>query len=57
MKDPTNLAEELEQAGNEPLLPAEKALIRWSLGLGIVLTVLLAWLSRAVASWTALTLH
>jgi hypothetical protein len=50
MKDPTNLAEELEQAGNEPLLPAEKALIRWSLGLGIVLTVLLAWLSRAVAS-------
>lgn len=50
MKDPANLAEELERAAKEPLLPAEKALIRWSLGLGLALTALLAWLSRAVAS-------
>jgi hypothetical protein len=50
MKNRANIAEELHRAGKEPLLPAEKALIRWSLGLGLALTVLLAWLSRAVAS-------
>jgi len=31
----------------EPLLPVEKRLIAWSLGLGIVLLGLLLWLSAA----------
>lgn len=33
----TNLREELRKAPVEPLLPIEKKLIGWSLGLGIVL--------------------
>jgi hypothetical protein len=41
-----NLREELEKAEVEPLLPIEKKLIGWSLGLGIVLLVALAILNR-----------
>jgi hypothetical protein len=35
----TNLQEELNRAQVEPLLPIEKKLIGWSLGIGIVLLV------------------
>ena len=35
----TNIQEELNRAQTEPLLPIEKKLIGWSLGIGIVLLV------------------
>jgi len=45
MSDST-LQEELAQSGAEPLLPIEKKLIGWSLGLGLVLLVILGVISR-----------
>ena len=41
-----NVAEELRKAEVEPLLPIEKKLIAWSLGIGIVLLVILAVITR-----------
>ncbi len=37
---------ELEKAHAEPLLPIEKQLIGWSLGIGVTLLVILALFSR-----------
>jgi hypothetical protein len=37
-----NVGEELRKAKVEPLLPIEKKLIGWSLGIGIALLVILA---------------
>ena len=37
-----NVDEELRKAPVEPLLPIEKKLIGWSLGIGVVLLILLA---------------
>jgi hypothetical protein len=37
-----NIAEELRKAEVEPLLPIEKKLIGWSLGIGVGLLVVLA---------------
>ena len=37
-----NIGEELRKAEAEPLLPVEKKLIGWSLGIGVGLLVLLA---------------
>jgi len=42
------LAEELKRMEYEPLLPIEKKLIGWSLALGLLLIVVLVWLSRVV---------
>ena len=42
----TNIQEELNRAQVEPLLPIEKKLIGWSLGIGIVLLVGLAILNH-----------
>lgn len=41
------LSEELEKMPYEPLLPIEKTLIASSIGLGVGLIVVLAWISRA----------
>lgn len=41
-----DLEAELARAEYEPLLPVEKKLIAWSLGLGVTLLVLLALVSR-----------
>ena len=41
-----NVKDELAKAEVEPLLPIEKKLIGWSLGLGVTLLVLFAVLSR-----------
>lgn len=41
-----NVGEELRKAQTEPLLPIEKKLIGWSLGLGIALLVILAIVSH-----------
>jgi hypothetical protein len=40
------LQQELRQAAVEPLLPIEKKLIGWSLGIGLVLLVALALLNH-----------
>ena len=40
MTDP-DLRSELDKAEHEPLLPIEKKLIGWSLGIGVTLLVLL----------------
>lgn len=40
-RERARIAAELREEG-EPLLPAEKKLIAWSIGLGVVLLVLLA---------------
>jgi hypothetical protein len=37
-----NVGEEFRKADVEPLLPIEKKLIGWSLGIGLVLLVILA---------------
>jgi len=39
------IADEMKQMEHEPLLPVEKKLIAWSIGLGIVLLGLLVWAS------------
>ena len=39
------LADEMEKMEYEPLLPVEKKLIIWSIVLGIVLLVVLTWVS------------
>ena len=40
-----SFAEEMAKIPYEPLLPVEKKLIAWSLILGVVLLVVLAWIS------------
>ena len=40
------IGEEMSKMAAEPLLPIEKKLIGWSLGLGIVLLVVLVAISR-----------
>lgn len=40
------LAEEMQKMTYEPLLPVEKKLIGWSLGLGIVLLIVLMVVAR-----------
>ena len=42
------LADEMGRMAYEPLLPVEKKLIAWSLVMGIVLLVVLAFVSRLV---------
>ena len=45
MPDQPKIADELEKMEHEPLLPVEKKLIAYSIGLGIVLLGLLGWMS------------
>ncbi len=45
MAEQPKLSEEMQKMEYEPLLPAEKKLIGWSLGLGIGLIVILYWVS------------
>lgn len=46
MNDKPDLASEIKKLPDEPLLPIEKKLIAWSIGLGVVLLALLLWISR-----------
>jgi hypothetical protein len=41
------IAEEMQKMAYEPLLPIEKKLIGWSLGIGVVLLVILVAITRA----------
>ncbi len=45
MSEP-NISEELRNAQSEPLLPIEKKLIGWSLGIGIALLIVLAFVNH-----------
>jgi hypothetical protein len=47
MRDEPNVGREMRKLADEPLLPVERKLIAWSVGLGVVLLGLLVWLSRA----------
>jgi hypothetical protein len=42
----SDLKKELEKMEYEPLLPIEKKLILWSLGLGVALIIILVWISH-----------
>ena len=44
-KQEASLADELQKMEYEPLLPVEKRLIAWSLGIGVVALGLLVWVS------------
>lgn len=46
MANPTNVSEELKKMEYEPLLPAEKSLIKWSLIIGIGSLFILYFLSQ-----------
>ena len=50
MEPQPKLADEIKKMEYEPLLPAEKTLIGWSIGLGIVLLGVLIWISQALFS-------
>lgn len=45
MADEPKLAEEISKMQVEELLPVEKKLVGWSIGLGIVLLGVLVWVS------------
>jgi hypothetical protein len=45
-KDIDRIKAEIGRMPHEPLLPVEKKLLGWSLGLGIALLIVLAFLSR-----------
>ena len=47
MENETKIADELKKMEYEPLLPIEKKLLAWSLSLGIILLILLIWISNA----------
>ncbi len=44
--DEPKIAEELQKMEHEPLLPAEKKLVGWSIVLGVLLIGVLAWISH-----------
>lgn len=46
MEPQTKLAEEMKKMEWEPLAPAEMALIRWSIGIGVGSLFILYWLSQ-----------
>jgi hypothetical protein len=45
MAEQPKLSEELKKMEYEPLLPVEKKLIGWSIGLGVSLLFILYWVS------------
>ncbi|MFZ5980172.1 MAG: hypothetical protein ACOYVF_06025 [Candidatus Zixiibacteriota bacterium] len=44
--DEPKIAKEMEKMAYEPLLPIEKKLITWSIIIGVVLIVILVWVSH-----------
>ena len=46
MPEDPKLSDEIRRMQHEPLLPVEKRLIVWSLGLGVGLLGLLIWISN-----------
>jgi hypothetical protein len=50
MADENKISDELNKMEYEPLLPVEKKLISWSIGLGVILLAILIWVSRTFFS-------
>jgi hypothetical protein len=50
----SEMVEEMKTAPYEPLLPIEKKLISYSLGIGLVLLGILVWFSRSVVETSPL---
>lgn len=50
MEEEPKFSDELKKMEYEPLLPVEKKLIGWSIGLGIILLAALIWISSAFFS-------
>ena len=50
MEEETKLVDELKKMEYEPLLPIEKKLIGWSVGLGFILLGILIWVSSTFFS-------
>ena len=50
MEKEIKIADELKKMEYEPLLPIEKKLISWSLGLGVILLGILIWVSSTFFS-------
>jgi hypothetical protein len=48
MNDEPKLSEEIEKMEYEPLIPIEKKLIVWSIGLGVFLLVALYFISKLI---------
>ena len=48
MPEQPKIGDELQRMPVEPLLPIEKKLIAWSLGLGVVLMIVLVVVSRTL---------
>jgi len=46
MDEKPKLAEEIKKMDYEPLLPVEITLVKWSIGLGVVLLVLLTLINK-----------
>lgn len=46
MSSQPKFAEEIKKMEYEPLLPVELRLIRWSIGLGVLLIAILVWVSH-----------
>jgi len=46
MSERIEIQNELNKSHSEPLLPIEKKLIAWSLGIGVVLLVVLGFVSK-----------
>jgi hypothetical protein len=44
-QEATKFSEELQKMEYEPLLPVEKKLVGWSIGIGVVLLFVLYWVS------------
>ncbi len=45
MQNENKIIDELKKMEYEPLMPVEKKLISWSIGLGIILLAVLMWIS------------
>ena len=45
MEQETKFSDELKKMEYEPLLPIEKKLLSWSVGLGVVLVAIFSWIS------------
>ena len=48
MAEAPKIAEEIKSMEYEPLLPVEKKLIAWSLGIGVALLIILFFVSRLI---------
>jgi len=44
--DEPKISEEMDKMAYEPLLPVEKKLVFWSIAIGVILIIVLVWVSH-----------